>query len=87
MSEALEGIWFSIANNHHLHNPIDDQPGNIQATINRHGKSGANQKPPIRLTIANDHQLHNPINETPAILPFADYELKPPLGSKSEKRS
>src|SRR5664279_1283012 len=66
MSEALEGIWFPIANNHHLHNPINDQPAdNIQAKINPHetipGKSGANRKPPIRFPIANDHQSHNPI--------------------------
>jgi hypothetical protein len=66
MSEALEGIWFPIANNHHLHNPInDDQPAdNIQATINPQtipDKPGANRKPPIRFPIANDHQSHNPI--------------------------
>ena len=68
MSEALEGIWFPIANNHHPHNPINDQPAdNIQATINPHtapGKSGPNRKPPIEFPIANDHQPDNPINET-----------------------
>jgi hypothetical protein len=68
MSEALEGIWFPIANNHHPHNPINDQPAdNIQATINPHeaipSKSGPNRKPPIRFPIANNRYLHNPIND------------------------
>jgi hypothetical protein len=65
MSAASEGIWFPIANNHHLYKPINDQPAdNIQATINPQtmpGKPGANRKPPTRLSIANDHQPHNPI--------------------------
>jgi hypothetical protein len=65
MSVAFEGIWFPIANNHHLHNPISDQPtDNIQATINPQtisGKSGRNRKPLIRFPIANDHRSHNPI--------------------------
>jgi hypothetical protein len=66
MSEALEGIWFPIANNHHLHNPINDQPAYIiQPAINPHetipDKSGPNRKPPIRFPIANDHRSHNPI--------------------------
>jgi hypothetical protein len=66
MSEALEGIWFPIANNHHLRNPIIDQPAdNIQATINSHdslpGKPSINRKPPIRFPIANDHRSHDPI--------------------------
>jgi hypothetical protein len=67
MSVASEGIWFPIANNHHLHNPINDQPADIiPATVNPHeplpGKSGPNRKPSIRFPIANDHQPHNPIN-------------------------
>jgi hypothetical protein len=66
MSEAREGIWFPIANNHHLHNRINDQPAdNIQATTSPQttpDKPGANRKPPIRFSIANDHQSHNPIN-------------------------
>ena len=71
MSIAFEGIWFPIANNHHLHNPINDQAAdNIQATINPHetipGKSGANRKPPIRFPVANDHQSNNPINDQTA---------------------
>ena len=66
MSEALEGIWFPIANDHHLHNPINDQAAeNIQATINPHeslpGKSGRNRKPPIRFPVSNSRYLHNPI--------------------------
>jgi hypothetical protein len=66
MSAASEGIWFPIANNHRLHNLINDQPAdNIQATVNPHeaipSKSGPNRKPPIRFPIANDHQSHNPI--------------------------
>jgi hypothetical protein len=66
MSEAFEGIWFPIANNHHLHNRINDQAADIiQPAINPHemipDKSGANRKPPIRFPIANDHQSHNPI--------------------------
>jgi hypothetical protein len=66
MSEALEGIWFPIANNPHLHNQINDQPtNNIQAAINAHeailGKPGVNLQPPIRFPIANDHQSHNSI--------------------------
>lgn len=66
MSETLEGIWFPIANNHHLHNPINDQPAdNIQAKIipqTMPGKPSVNRKPPIRFPIANDHQPHNSIN-------------------------
>jgi hypothetical protein len=68
MSAASEGIWFPIADNHHLHNPIIDQPADIiQATINPQtipGKSGANRKPPIRFP--NDHRPHNPINDQTA---------------------
>jgi hypothetical protein len=68
MSVTFEGIWFPIANNHHLHNPINDQPAEIiQPAINPHeaipSKSGPNRKPPIRFPIANDHQPHNPIND------------------------
>jgi hypothetical protein len=70
MSVVIEGIWFPIANNHHLHNPINDQPAdNIQATINPRtvpGKPGPNRKPPTRLPIANNHHLNNPINDQPA---------------------
>ena len=65
MSEALEGIWFPIANNHHHHNPINGQlADNIQATISPQtipDKPGANRKPPVRFPVANDHQSHNPI--------------------------
>jgi hypothetical protein len=75
MSVASEGIWFPIANNNHLHNPINDQPADdIQATINKHetlsGKSVGKQFP-----IANDHHLHNPINDQPAdsIPPIIDH--------------
>jgi hypothetical protein len=68
MSEALEGIWFPIANNHHLHNPIDDQqlPDKIQAAINPPtvpGKPRPNRKPPIRFPVANGHHPHDPIND------------------------
>jgi hypothetical protein len=68
MSPASEGIWFPIANDHHLHDPINDQPADIiQPAINPHeslpGKSGRNRKPPIRFPIANNH---NPINDQPA---------------------
>jgi hypothetical protein len=68
MSVAFEGIWFPIATDHHLHNPINDQPADIiQATINPYeslpGKSGRNRKPPIRFPIANNHQPYNPIND------------------------
>ena len=71
MSEAFEGIWFPIANNHHLHNPINDQAAdNILATVNPYeaipGKSGPNRKPPIELPIANNHHLHNPITDRTA---------------------
>jgi hypothetical protein len=70
MSAASEGIWFPIANNHHLHDPINDQPNNILATVNPHeaipSKSGPNRKPPIRFPIANNHQPHNPITAQPA---------------------
>src|ERR1700684_3731090 len=71
MSEALEGIWFPIANNDHLHNPINDQPADIiQATINPYeslsGKSDRNRKPPILFSIANNHRLHNSINDQTA---------------------
>jgi hypothetical protein len=64
MSVAFEGIWFPIANNHHLHNPINDPVAdNIQATVNPQtipDKPGENRKPPIRFPIANDHQSNNP---------------------------
>ena len=68
MSEAIEGIWFPIAYNHHLHNPIIDQAADIiQPAINPHetipGKAGGNRKPPIRFPIANDHQSHNPVTQ------------------------
>ena len=67
MSEAIEGIWFPIAYNHHLYDPIDHQPADIiQATINQQripDKSGANWKPPTRFPIANDHQSNNQIND------------------------
>ena len=37
MSVASEGIWFPIANIHHLHNSTIDQPAdNIQPAINSH---------------------------------------------------
>ena len=66
MSVVSEGIWFPIANNHHLHNLINDQPAdNIQAKINPQtipGKSGASRKPPRRFPVASDRQSHNPIN-------------------------
>src|SRR3984957_13297333 len=68
MSAASEGIWFPIANNHHLHNPIIDQPADgIQPVSNPHEslprKSGGNRKPPIGFPVTNDHQPHNPIND------------------------
>jgi hypothetical protein len=68
MSEVSEGIWFPIANNHHLHNPISDQPADIiQPAINPHeslpGRPGANRKPPIRFPVANDHQSRNPVTD------------------------
>jgi len=68
MSAASEGIWFPIANDHHLHDPINDQPADgIQPISNPHetipDKPGANRKPPIRFPIANNHQPHNPIND------------------------
>jgi hypothetical protein len=71
MSEALEGIWFPIATDHHLHNPIIDQPAdNIQATVNPHeaipGKSGPDRKPPIRFPVSNNRYLHNSINDQTA---------------------
>jgi hypothetical protein len=71
MSAASEGIWFPIANNDHLHNPINDQPAEIiQPAINPHetipDKSGANRKPPIRFPVSNNRYLHNPINDQTA---------------------
>jgi hypothetical protein len=71
MSAASEGIWFPIANDHHLHNPISDQPAdNIQATVNPHeaipGKSGPDRKPPIRFPVSNNRYLHNSINDQTA---------------------
>jgi hypothetical protein len=52
MSVASEGIWFPIANNHYLHNPINDQPtDNIPPIIIPHesssGKSVGNKPPSI----------------------------------------
>jgi hypothetical protein len=65
MSVAFEGIWFPIANNHHLHSPISDQPtDNIQVAINlqtKFDKPCANRNPPTRFPVANDHRSHNPI--------------------------
>jgi hypothetical protein len=71
MSVAFEGIWFPIADNHHPHNPINDQlAGGIQATINPHetipGKAGGNRKPSIQFPIADNNHSHNPINDQPA---------------------
>ena len=68
MSAASEGIWFPIANNHHLHNPINDQPADgIQSISNPHetipDKPGANRKPPIRFPVSNSRYLHNPITD------------------------
>jgi hypothetical protein len=62
MSVASKGIWFPIANNDHLHNPISDQPADdIQTNIIPQipDKPDANRKPPIRFPVANDHQSHN----------------------------
>jgi hypothetical protein len=70
MSEALEGIWFPIANNHHLQNPINDQLAEtIKATINPPtvpGNPRPNRKSPIGLPIADDYQPHDPTNDRPA---------------------
>jgi hypothetical protein len=67
MSVVSEGIWFPIANNHHLHNPINDLPADgIQPVSNPHGKSGTNRKPPIRFPVPNNRYLHNPINDQTA---------------------
>jgi hypothetical protein len=71
MSAASEGIWFPIANNHHLHNPINDQPADIiQPAINPHetipGKSGTNREPPIRFPVSNNRYLHSPITDQTA---------------------
>jgi hypothetical protein len=67
MSETLEGIWFPIANNHHLSNLINDQPADItDASISAQttpGKPRANRKPPIRFPISTGHHVHNPIND------------------------
>jgi hypothetical protein len=68
MSAASEGIWFPIANNHHLHNPINDQAAdNIPATINPHEaiprKSGAYRTPPTRYPVANDLQSNKSITD------------------------
>jgi hypothetical protein len=68
MSEALDGIWFPIANNHRLYDPINDQPADgIQPISNpletMPGKSGRNRKPPIRFPVSNKRYLHNPITD------------------------
>jgi hypothetical protein len=52
MSVESEGIWFPIADNHQIHNSINDQPADIiQAIINPHetssGKSVGNREPSI----------------------------------------
>jgi hypothetical protein len=69
MSEALEGIWFPIANKHHLYDPINDQPADgIQPISNPHetmpGKSGRNRKPRIRfpVPISDISTIQSPIN-------------------------
>jgi hypothetical protein len=67
MSAASEAIWFPIANNHHLNNPINNQLADrIQPVSNPHeafrAKSGPSRKPPIRFSVANNHNLHNPLN-------------------------
>jgi hypothetical protein len=70
MSEALEGIWFPIANDHHPHNPISDQPADdIQAKISPQtipDKSGVNRKPPIRLAVADGNKPTINPQETPS---------------------
>jgi hypothetical protein len=75
MSGVSEGIWFPIANNHYLHNPIIDQsPDSIRSIIDKHetlsGKSVGKRFP-----IANNHYLHEPINDRSAdcIRPIIDH--------------
>jgi hypothetical protein len=51
---------FPVANDHHPHNPINDQlADDIQATIDPHetipGNAGGNREPSIRFPIANNH--------------------------------
>jgi hypothetical protein len=49
MSEALEGIWFPIANYHHLHNPINDQTAHdVQPIINLHETPPGNRQTSIK---------------------------------------
>jgi hypothetical protein len=61
-------IWFPIANNHHLHNQINDQAAdNIPATINPHtvsGKSGPYTKLSVGFAVADDHQFNKSITDT-----------------------
>src|SRR3984957_18309091 len=49
MSEAFEGIWFPIADNHHLHNPINAQLADgDQPTINPQETPSDNRQTSIR---------------------------------------
>ena len=49
MSAASEGIWFPIANNHHLHNPITDRTAHdVQPTINPQETPSDNRQTSIR---------------------------------------
>jgi hypothetical protein len=89
MPVAFEGIWLPIADNHHPHNPINDQLADgIQATINPHetipGKAGGNRKPSIQFPIANNYHSHNPINDQPAdnIQPIIETSSGKPFGNR-----
>src|ERR1700733_12048772 len=49
MSAASEGIWFPIANNHRLHDPINDHPAdNIQTAINPQETPSTNRRTSIQ---------------------------------------
>jgi hypothetical protein len=62
MSEALEGIWFPIADNHHPNHPIIDQPTDIVSQDqSTHNTRQVRSKPEATDTVfhAKNHHPHN----------------------------
>jgi hypothetical protein len=62
MSEALEGIWFPIADNHHPNHPIIDRPTDIVSQDqSTHNTRQVRSKPEATDTVfhAKNHHPHN----------------------------
>ena len=66
MSGVSEGIWFPIANNHYLHNPIIDQSADSIRPIIDHHETSSGKSIGKGFPVANNHHLHDPINDRQA---------------------